>query len=133
MKRDIEATAKRHFKDEDSYVTKDGRDILCGEDWQDRKFQLLTRARGQCEYILANDERCLREGVDPHHWVLRSTQRNDALSALMLVCRHHHQVLDAAQRKIHGKNKIHFNPDQKLPARFANRLACEEIVHRERE
>lgn len=111
MKRDRQITEARRFKDPRSYVTKDGREVLYEEDWQERKYELLLRARGQCEYIMANDERCLREGIDPHHRVLRSTRRNDALKALQLLCRHHHRMVDAEQRKIHGKNKIHFRPE----------------------
>ena len=43
--------------------------------------------------------RCSAEANDAHHKVLRSRRRNDALEALLAVCRAHHEVLDAQQRK----------------------------------
>jgi hypothetical protein len=111
VKRDIEATTKRHFKNPNSFVFKDGREWLEGADWDDRRFELLQRCRGICEYLIQDDHRCLREAADPHHKILRSIARDDRLSNLMAVCRHHHRVLDLAQRRQHGKNKIHFSPE----------------------
>jgi hypothetical protein len=102
MKADVSATNARRFKDPKSYVTPDKREILHGEDWEDRKFELWQRARGQCEYVMhreSYDVRCLREGHDPHHKVLRSILRDDRLAAIELLCRHHHTVVDREQRQ----------------------------------
>jgi len=102
MKSDVPATRARNFRDPKSHVTPDGREILHGEDWDKRVFELLQRSRGQCEYViqgLHGPVRCLREAADPHHEVLRSVKRDDRLEKLLAVCRHHHIVLDREQRK----------------------------------
>ena len=52
MKADVPATRERKFKDPKSYVTADGREILHGDDWDNRKFELLQRSHGVCEYII---------------------------------------------------------------------------------
>ena len=117
-KADRQATEAKRFKDSNSFVFKDGREWLEGADWDARRFELLQRCRGMCEYewegasINGNGPlklRCRRDAEDPHHKILRSIARDDRLSNLMAVCRHHHRVLDLAQRRQHGKNKIHFN------------------------
>lgn len=115
MKRDVEETAKRHFKDPNSFVFKDGREWLEGKDWDARRYELLLRSRGQCEYIYPDQagnplHRCTRDGKDPHHKVLRSIRRDDRLKNLLNVCRPHHELLDREQRKQHGKNKVGFKP-----------------------
>jgi hypothetical protein len=102
MKRDLQATAARQFGDPGSYVTPDNREILKGIDWTRRKQELWERCGGLCENILVAGElviRCRQEANDAHHKVLRSRKRNDALDALLAVCRRCHQVLDAQQRK----------------------------------
>ena len=106
MKRDLQATAERKFGDPGSYVTPDNREILKGIDWKRRKEELWKRCGGRCEYVWcpagpsdAPMNRCSAEANDAHHKVLRSRQRNDALEALLAVCRAHHEVLDAQQRK----------------------------------
>jgi hypothetical protein len=102
MKSDVPKTRARNFKDPKSYVCSDGREILHGEDWHDRRFELLQRSHGQCEYIidgLHGPVRCQRDANDPHHVTLRSVLRDDRLSELLAVCRHHHVVLDREQRK----------------------------------
>lgn len=115
MKRDVQATAAKRFKDPGSFVFKDGREWLEGKDWDERRFELLQRSRGQCEFWYdAGDEyahRCTRDAQDPHHRILRSIRRDDRLSNLLAVCRMHHEQLDREQRKQHGKNKIHFRPE----------------------
>jgi hypothetical protein len=98
MKSDVPATRARKFKHPKSHVTPDGREVLHGDDWDDRRFELLQRSRGQCEYS-ATGTRCTREAADPHHVELRSILRNDKLSNLLAVCRRHHEILDREQRK----------------------------------
>lgn len=117
MKRDEQATAAKHFKDPGSFVFKDGREWLEGEDWDNRRFELLQRARGQCEYTWcpagpsdAPMNRCFKDAQDPHHKILRSIARDDRMSNLLAVCRPHHDKLTAEQRKQHGKNKLGFKP-----------------------
>jgi hypothetical protein len=102
MKSDVTATRERKFKHPKSHVTPDGREILHGDDWDERRFELLQRSRGRCEYYIesANAKvRCQRDCEDPHHITLRSVLRDDRLSELLAVCRHHHNVLDREQRK----------------------------------
>jgi hypothetical protein len=97
-------TAARKFKDPKSYVCPDGREVLHGDDWDDRRYELLQRSRSQCEYIIQNNGcagpvRCRREAADPHHVELRSILRDDRLTNLLAVCRHHHEILTREQRK----------------------------------
>ena len=86
-KADLERTAARKFKDPDSFVFKDGREFLRGDDWEDRKFELLTRARGICEH----ESGCRREGEHPHHRIKRSLAHDDRLTNLVLLCVKHHR------------------------------------------
>lgn len=97
-KADRQATEARQFKDERSFVWKDGREQLYGADWDERRFELLQRSRGQCENVILG-RRCLREAADPHHKTLRSIARDDRLEALLAVCRRCHTNLDYAQRQ----------------------------------
>jgi hypothetical protein len=103
VKADRLATLSRCFKDPKSYVAPDGREILHGEDWENRKFELLKRCRGQCEYMIPDGKypptRCMRDADDPHHTTLRSVRRDDRLAKLLGLCRHHHKIVDALQRK----------------------------------
>jgi hypothetical protein len=104
MKSDRLATISRCFKDTRSYVCPDGREILYGEDWDERVYELLQRSRGQCEYMIPvqlqkPEIRCSREATDPHHNTLRSVSRDDRLAKLTALCRHHHMVVDREQRR----------------------------------
>jgi hypothetical protein len=102
MKRDVQATAERKFGDPGSYVTPDGRDILKGIDWTRRKQELWKRCGGRCEHLMrieGRNYRCSAEAEDPHHKVLRSRKRDDSLDALEALCRFHHRLIDAKQRK----------------------------------
>lgn len=85
MKRDVQATANRRFKDPRSYVTPAGDEVLYEEDWNERKFELLQRSRGQCENII-NGRRCTRDCADPHHVTKRSVRRDDRMSNLKALC-----------------------------------------------
>jgi hypothetical protein len=110
MKADRLKTIMKCFKDPDSYVTPDGREILAGDDWENRKFELLQRSRGRCEYILQNNgyagpTRCVREAADPHHNILRSVKRDDRLDNLTALCRHHHVIVDWEQRKAKRRSR----------------------------
>jgi hypothetical protein len=105
-KADRQLTEQRQFAERKSYVCKDGREVLYGLDWKRRVKELAKRCGGRCEYEMcpsgpsdAPMERCLREAADPHHIKLRSRGRDDRMSNLLAVCRHHHQILDAQQRK----------------------------------
>lgn len=103
MKADRQLTEQRQFVERRSYITKDGREVLVGLDWQRRLQQLRNRCAGRCEYVFkteAGEEmRCARPAQDPHHVVLRSKGRDDRMANLQAVCRHHHGILDAQQRK----------------------------------
>lgn len=108
MKADKQATEARKFVESKSHVTKDGREVLYKLDWQRRVKELRERCGGRCEYLIyiTSDaegepifERCAREAADPHHIKLRSRSRDDRMTNLLAVCRFHHQMLDAQQRK----------------------------------
>jgi hypothetical protein len=107
MKRDVQATEAKHFFSPKSYVDKQGREVLYGLDWRQRKGELWDRARGLCEEIVGWDDdteenpgqfdipvRCKSEGHDPHHVRPRSKGRDDSLANLKLLCRMHHELLD---------------------------------------
>lgn len=107
-KSDQQATEAMRFVEKKSHVTKDGRHVLYKLDWQRRVKELRERCGGQCEYMIPLDNltvggvpavRCSREAADPHHIKLRSRGRDDRLTNLMAVCRHHHQMLDILQRR----------------------------------
>jgi hypothetical protein len=101
-KADRALTEAAHFKDPKSWVAKDGREILFGDDWNSRRFELLKRCGGRCEYMIQqfpHPVRCNREAADPHHLTLRSILRDDRLEHLQALCRHHHLIEDARQRK----------------------------------
>lgn len=102
-KADRQLTEQRQFVERRSYVCRDGREVLTGLDWQRRLQQLRNRCQGRCEYIFktadGEEMRCARPAQDPHHIKLRSKGRDDRMENLLAVCRHHHQILDAVQRK----------------------------------
>lgn len=101
-KADRQLTNAKRFQDPRSYVTANGDEVLYGEDWDERRFELLQRSHGQCEYLTDNDGemiRCSRDAEDPHHKILRSVKRRDNLDGLLAVCRIHHRILDFQQRK----------------------------------
>lgn len=107
-KADKQLTEARNFLDPKSYVRGDGSEVLFRKDWKARVKELEARSGGRCEYV--DGYRCVGEAVDPHHKILRSIRRDDRLSALLHICRQHHNKLDAEQRRQHGKNKIGFAP-----------------------
>lgn len=104
---DVEATCRAGFEDLESVVLLDGREILAGKDWEKRKKQLWERCKGQCEYMLESGdsihmgrgawvnrlERCRREAHDPHHVTPRSKGRDDRLSNLIFLCKHHFRMV----------------------------------------
>jgi hypothetical protein len=112
VKADRQASDARNFQDPKSYVAKDGREILHGDDWEARKFELWKRCHGQCEYIIHGDTitskniRCSREASDPHHNVLRSIKRDDRLDKLTALCRHHHMIVDREQRRAKRESRL---------------------------
>jgi hypothetical protein len=98
---DIDATGERKFKDPDSRILLDGREILQGEDWLIRKMELWDKCKGQCEFMIAPGIRCLRVAADPHHIKPRGSNgvdRDDRLENLRGLCRRHHQLVD--RRKV---------------------------------
>lgn len=99
--KDKEATEARRFEHAKSKVMKDGREILCGQDWKDRVEELRQRSGGRCEQQIKGviATRCRSEAADPHHIVRRSKLRDDRLSNLQALCRLHHDLLD--ERKPH--------------------------------
>ena len=98
IKADKQLTAAAGFADPRSYVAADGRECTYGDDWMERKKQLLARCGGRCEAELAiigiPPERCTAEAADPHHIIRRSVKRDDRLANLLALCRWHHDLLD---------------------------------------
>lgn len=103
IKKDVQKTKDAKFGNPESYITPDDRQILKGIDWTRRKEELWERCGGQCEHTLiapfGGTVRCSAEANDAHHKTLRSRRRNDALDALLGLCRRHHEIVDAEQRK----------------------------------
>ena len=101
MKRDIQATEAAHFANKKSYIAPDGREVLYGKDWIQRKAELWARCDGRCERMVivslmpnVSNERCRSEAQDPHHIIRRSQKRDDRLANLEALCRLHHDLLD---------------------------------------
>lgn len=102
MKADRQATEAAGFSDPKSYVAKDGREVLKGEDWERRKRILWERADGRCEEFMAaglgsehlTPLRCGCDGTEPHHIIRRSEKRDDRLLNLQLLCHFHHSLKD---------------------------------------
>lgn len=87
--------AQRGYTNPKSKVYFDGREVLKGGDWANRKNELWERAKGMCEFTLGAEgfrHRCGNEGHDPDHIIKRSTLRDDRLSNLQLLCREHHNL-----------------------------------------
>jgi hypothetical protein len=119
VKADRLATLSRCFKDPKSYVCPDGREILYGEDWQERVYELAQRSHGICEYMIPREDgppvRCIREAADPHHNTLRSVKRDDRLDKLTALCRHHHIIVDREQRKATRASRTRVSHDGGQP------------------
>lgn len=102
LKRDVQATEGRCFKNSKSYVAKDGREVLCGRDWQDRKAELLARSEGRCEYLIPytnvldgeTSERCTQEGSIPAHIEPRYPLRDDRMSNIRHLCLFHDRLTE---------------------------------------
>jgi len=102
IKKDRQATIAKQYLDERSYVCLDGKEVLYGEDWKTRKFDLWQRCNGRCEYYI----RCNAEAADPHHIIPRSKGRDDRLSNLQALCRYHHNLMDRRQVRWTPKEKL---------------------------
>ena len=98
MRRDKQLTVTAGFLDKRSYIAPDGRVILYGEDWANRKLGLLARSGGRCEMHSTPWHRCAEEAADPDHIIPRSKGRDDRLRNLQALCRYHHDLKDS--RKI---------------------------------
>jgi len=116
MRADKQLTEAAEFKDKDSYIAPDGREILYGKDWDARKAELARRSGGGCEQICPTlniglkkpteiELRCPAMAADPHHIIRRSVKRDDRLSNLQALCRYHHNLLD--KRKIRSDKAEH--------------------------
>ena len=97
-----------------SKVYFDGREVLKGEDWKNRKLELWIRGNGRCEriigecvnydkgypYLNGQEVRCSSEMHDPHHIVKRSKKRDDRIENLIGLCRMHHDLLDERKPRL---------------------------------
>lgn len=97
MKRDVQATEEANFFESTSYVAKDGRHVLFGIDWKERKGELNQRSGGRCENMV-EDVRCGGLAMHPHHIIHRRTKgsntRDDRMDNLLALC-------DSCHRKMH--------------------------------
>lgn len=80
------ATQNAHFKDSESYVCWDGREVLKGIDWKNRVEEVCQRDKGMCQWC-PEPHSC--DG-DVHHIVKRSKLRDDRMGNLSWVCRQFH-------------------------------------------
>ena len=95
MKRDVAATEEANFFEPGSYIALDGRHVLKGLDWKERKGELFKRSGGRCEYINSDGERCRSEAAIPSHIIPRHPKRDDRLSNLAHQCIFHDQLTEA--------------------------------------
>lgn len=107
IQKDRLGTIAQHYLDPKSYLCKDGREVLYGEDWKARKWDLWQRCGGRCEAWLEIIgialNRCTAEAEDPHHLIRRSELRDDRLPNLQALCRFHHDLLD--KRKVRSDKR----------------------------
>lgn len=109
--RDHELKSRRGYMDPKSIVYADGREVLKGEDWRERKKELWERCGGKCEYRWTDawwmgqvrGAGCSSEAMDPHHIIKRSKKRDDRLANLQALCRFHHRLIDP--RKVGGTKR----------------------------
>jgi hypothetical protein len=101
VKKDVAATEAARFEDARSYIAKDGRHVLRGQDWLDRKAELMARSGGRCEYYYPTgaefeDEnpRCTAEGAIPSHIIPRYPLRDDRLTNLKHYCIEHDKLTE---------------------------------------
>ena len=96
MDRDVDATDARRFSDPRSYVACDGRDVLCGKDYDRRKREVLERDGYKCQWVViarANPTTCAgAANNNPHHRVKRSKGRDDRAANLIAICDIHHKM-----------------------------------------
>jgi len=107
---DKQATAARRFEDDRSKILKDGREILYGKDWKQRKAELWRRCGGECEQYTfigafsnpphAEYAPCRNEAIDSHHLEKRSIKRDDRLQNLKALCAFHHK-LQHPEKQVH--------------------------------
>jgi hypothetical protein len=96
-KKDKAATEAANFMDPDSFIFKDGREWLAGDDWIARKWELWRRCAGRCEETFTSRVsnkvlRCFNEGVHPHHIIKKSISHDDRLLNLKCLCERHHRM-----------------------------------------
>lgn len=101
--RDSAAKERLKYTNPDSFVRRDGSEVLKGEDWEKRKEELAQRSEGICEYsVMVNGipmPICTVKARDPHHIVRRSVRRDDRLSNLIHLCGPHHDLEDERKPK----------------------------------
>lgn len=113
LKRDVAATEARNFKNPESYVAKDGREVLLGkDDWRDRVIELRERAGDRCEYVqeskFAPRVRCSAYGRIPSHIKPRYPKRDDRMSNLLWQCFYHDRLTEKQSwRRIRSDRKEH--------------------------
>lgn len=111
--RDSAAKERLKYTNPDSFVRRDGSEVLKGEDWDKRKEELAQRSGGICECpvivgggvrqltpgVVGTRSRCFNPARDPHHKIRRSRGRDDRLSNLEHLCGFHHDLLDPRKPK----------------------------------
>ena len=98
VRRDREKTELCGFKDDRSYCRRDGKQVLYGVDWTQRKRELWTRAKGFCEMgtrmLKPHVSGCSGLADEPHHITPRSKGRDDRISNLAGLSHDCHDSLD---------------------------------------
>ena len=102
--RDAELKKARGYVDPRTKVYVDGREVLFGRDWKQRKIQLELRAGSRCEKVIEG-VRCPTPGDDPDHITKRSKLRDDRLANLQLLCRRHHDLKHPEKNKLHWSKR----------------------------
>lgn len=84
-KRDALATALRNFLDPDSFISRDGREFLAGEDVSVRRHEVWERCGGFCERMGCN-RNISEETMHTHHIRHRSKGGSESLNNLEALC-----------------------------------------------
>jgi hypothetical protein len=92
--RDQAATLAEGFTDPNSYVTKDGRHVLKGEDWTRRVWEVFERDGRMCHWKVERDGKeiiCGEPAAHPHHVIRRSIRHDSRMENLIAICEKHHK------------------------------------------
>jgi 5-methylcytosine-specific restriction endonuclease McrA len=103
-KRDPLGTIERCFLDPRSFISRDGREFLYGEDTSVRRNEIWERSGGFCEEPGCN--RCIdEETMEMHHIRHKSKSGDDSKANLRACCRRCHRKHHSDREPRFGENR----------------------------